>query len=178
LTPDQKARIEAIRAANRTPQARAREAAVRAEYADRPGHDELTRRGTIESERATTMGAVAALLAATAAVRRAREAKGLSLTEVSRRSGLPLPALSRLESGKNARPAFETLARYASGVGLEVEVLVREKRENELPRSTARDEVLAVRSADLDRLLATIHGQIDALRACSHAAISAAGDDT
>ncbi len=100
------------------------------------------------------------------------------MTEVSLRSGLPLPALSRLESGKNPRPSFETLARYASGVGLEVDVVVRERAENERQPSTAEEEVLAVRSADLDRLLATIHGQIDALRASSHGTAPAASADT
>ncbi len=177
LTPEQRARIEAIRVANRTPEARARQAAVREEYADKPGLVELIQRGQADSERITTMGAVGALLKATAVVRRAREAKGLSLTDVSRRSGLPLPALSRLESGKNPRPTFETLARYASGVGLEVNVIIREKGESEHRTSTAEDEVLTVRSADLDRLVATIQGQIDAFRASSHGATSAAGGD-
>jgi hypothetical protein len=36
LSPEQRARIEAIRAKDRTPDARAREAAIRAEYADKP----------------------------------------------------------------------------------------------------------------------------------------------
>jgi transcriptional regulator with XRE-family HTH domain len=176
LTPEQRARIEAIRAANRTPEARARQAAIREEYADKPGLHELIRRGEADPERITTMGSLGALLKATATVRRAREAKGLSLTEVSRRSGLPLPALSRLESGKNPRPSFETLARYAAGVGLEVDVVVREPEESGRLTSAAEDEILAVRSVDLDRLLATIHGQIDALRASSHGIAPAAGD--
>lgn len=97
------------------------------------------------------------------------------LTEVSRRSGLPLPALSRLESGKNPRPSFETLARYAAGVGLEVDVVVREREESGRLTSASEDEILAVRSVDLDRLLATIHGQIDALRASSLGTAPAAG---
>ncbi len=99
------------------------------------------------------------------------------MTEVSRRSGLPLPALSRLESGKNPRPTFETLARYAAGVGLELDIVVRERREAEHSPATAKDEVLAVRSADLDRLLATIHGQVNALRASAQVTATGAGDD-
>ena len=114
LTPEQRARIEAIRVANRTPQARGRQALIRAEYADRPSLDELIRRGAVDRDDITTMGGMGALLKATAQVRKTREAKGLSLTEVARRSGLPLPALSRLESGKNPRPSFETFARYAA----------------------------------------------------------------
>jgi transcriptional regulator with XRE-family HTH domain len=170
LTPEQRARIEAIRAANRTPEARARQAAIREEYADKPGLDELIRREEVDPERITTMGALGALLKAMAAVRRAREAQGISLTEVSRRSGLPLPALSRLESGKNPRPTFETLARYAAGVGLDIDIVVRRREERDRSPSTAPDEILAVRSADLDRLLSTLHGQIDTLRASSRVA--------
>jgi Helix-turn-helix domain len=129
LIPEQRARIEAIWVANRTPQARARQALIRAQYADRPGLDELVRRGAIDRDGITTMGAMGALLKATAQARKTRDAKGLSLTDLARRSGLPLPALSRLESGKNPRPSFETFACYAAGVGLEVVVAVRKKRE-------------------------------------------------
>jgi transcriptional regulator with XRE-family HTH domain len=172
LTPEQRARIEAIRAENRMPEARARQAAIREEYADKPGLDELVRQGKADAERVTTMGALGALLKATADVRRARQTKGLSLTEVSRRSGLPLATLSRLESGKNPRPTFETLARYAAGVGLYVDVSVRERGEKQREPSGREDEVLAVRAADLDRLVSMIHGQVDAIRAASHAAPS------
>ncbi len=172
LTPEQRARIEAIRAENRTPDARAREAAIREEYAGRPDLDELVRQGKADAERVTTMGALGALLKATAAVRRARLAKGLSLTEVSRRSGLPLATLSRLEAGKNPRPTFETFARYAAGVGLDVDISVREREESQRPPSSREDEVLAVRAADLDRLLSMIHGQVDAIRSASLPALS------
>jgi transcriptional regulator with XRE-family HTH domain len=178
LTPEQRARIEAIRAESRTPEARARQAAIREEYADRPGLDELVRRGQADPERVTTMGALGALVKATADVRRARQAKGLSLTEVSRRSGLPLATLSRLESGKNPRPTFETLARYAAGVGLDLAISVRERGESPRQPSGPEDEVLAVRAADLDRLLSVIHGEVDAIRAAAHAGHSpAVGSD-
>ena len=72
MTPEQRGRIEAIRAANRNPEARARQAAIRAEYADKPSLDELIRQEKIDPERITTMGAIGALLKATAAVRGAR----------------------------------------------------------------------------------------------------------
>ena len=173
LTPEQQARIAAIRAANHTPEARARQAAIREQYADRPGLDALVQRGEVDPERITTMGAVGSLLKATAAVRRAREAKGLSLTEVSRRSGLPLPALSRLESGRNPRPTFETLARYAAGVGLDVKIVVRDRVGCERRPVAEGDEWLAIRAADLDQLLALIHGRIDALRAAARSPASA-----
>ncbi len=91
--------------------------------------------------------------------------------------GLPLPALSRLESGKNPRPAFETLARYAAGVGLEVNVVVRERGESEPRPSPAPDKTFVVRSTDLDGLLATIQERIQALRASSQAATPAVGGE-
>jgi transcriptional regulator with XRE-family HTH domain len=174
LTPEQRARIEAIRAANRTPEARARQEAIREEYAAKPGLDELICRGEISPERITTMGAMGALLKATADVRNSREAQGLSLTEVARRSGLPLPALSRLESGKNPRPTFETLARYAAGVGLEVDVIVRERAPAHRRPTAQGDEMLVIRAADLDQVLAKIHGQIEALRDSAHGTASVA----
>jgi transcriptional regulator with XRE-family HTH domain len=168
LTPEQRARIEAIRAASRTPEARASQAAIREAYAEKPSLGELIRRGEVAPDRITTMGAIATLLKATAAIRKSREAKNLSLTDVSRRSGLPLPTLSRLESGKNPRPTFETLSRYAMGVGLELEIVVRDQVPGcEERPADQEDEVLAVRAADLDQLLAMIHGRIDALRVSS-----------
>ena len=172
LTTEQRARIEAIRAANQTPEARARQEAVRQDYADKPGLDELIHRGKVSPEHITTMGAMGALLKATAAVRNSREAKGLSLTEVARRSGLPLPALSRLESGKNPRPTFETLARYAAGVGLDVDVVVRERVPTPRRPTTEADEMIVIRAADLDQVLSMIHGHIDALRDSAHGAAS------
>ena len=175
LTPEQWARIEAIRAANRTPEARARQEAIREEYTDKPGLDELIRRGEVDPERITTMGAMGALLKATADVHKTPgEAKELSLTEVARRSGLPLPALSRLESGKNPRPTFETLARYAAGVGLEVDIVVREPSAADRRPTAERDEMLVIRAADLDQVLAMIHGHIEALRDAAHGAASVA----
>jgi transcriptional regulator with XRE-family HTH domain len=178
LSTEQRARIEAVRTESRTAEARAHQAAIRAEYADKPSLAELIRSEKIDPDRVTKMGAVGELVKATASVRKAREAKRLSLTEVSRRSGLPLPTLSRLEAGKNLRPTFETLARYASGVGLEIGIVVREKGAPARPPSGTDDEVIAVRSAVLDQLEATIHREIDALRGSSRTASSAAKAET
>lgn len=49
--------------------------------------------------------------------KRAREAAGLTLAEVSRRCGIDQPALSRLENGHNKNPTLHTLWRYAAAVG-------------------------------------------------------------
>jgi DNA-binding XRE family transcriptional regulator len=50
-------------------------------------------------------------------IKRAREAAGLTLGEVSRRCGIDQPALSRLETGHNKNPTLDTLWRYAAAVG-------------------------------------------------------------
>ena len=50
-------------------------------------------------------------------IKRAREAAGLTLAEVSRRCGIDQPALSRLENGHNKNPTLDTLWRCADAVG-------------------------------------------------------------
>jgi transcriptional regulator with XRE-family HTH domain len=47
-----------------------------------------------------------------------RQTRGLSLSEISRRLGIDLASLSRLEGRKNPNPTFETLSRYAEALGL------------------------------------------------------------
>src|SRR4051812_2726087 len=117
LTPEQKAKIEDIRRAPRTPEARARHKAIREQFEDKPGLGDLLRRGEVDRDQITTMGAIGELHRAMAAVHRMRQAKGLKMTEVARRAEMSPAALSRLEGGKNIRPTFETLARYAAAVG-------------------------------------------------------------
>ena len=51
------------------------------------------------------------------ALRQARERAGLSLAEVTLRSGIDAPALSRLENGQNPNPTLATLSRYAQALG-------------------------------------------------------------
>ena len=47
----------------------------------------------------------------------AREAQGLSLAEMTERTGMDRSALSKLETGHRPNPTLETLARYAEAVG-------------------------------------------------------------
>jgi DNA-binding XRE family transcriptional regulator len=47
----------------------------------------------------------------------AREKKGLSLADVTERSGMDRSALSKLETGQRPNPTVETLVRYAEAVG-------------------------------------------------------------
>jgi DNA-binding Xre family transcriptional regulator len=50
-------------------------------------------------------------------LKEAREAKGLSLADVTELTGMDRSALSKLETGQRANPTVETLVRYAEAVG-------------------------------------------------------------
>ena len=56
----------------------------------------------------------------------AREAKGLSLADVTERTGMDRSALSKLETGQRANPTVETLVRYAEAVGKRLVVSLTE----------------------------------------------------
>ena len=47
----------------------------------------------------------------------AREAKGLSLSDLTKLTGMDRSALSKLETGQRANPTVATLVRYAEAVG-------------------------------------------------------------
>ena len=47
----------------------------------------------------------------------AREAKGLSLSDLTELTGMDRSALSKLETGQRTNPTVETLIRYAGAVG-------------------------------------------------------------
>ena len=47
----------------------------------------------------------------------AREAQGLSLSDLTERTGMDRSALSKLETGRRPNPTVETLVRYAEAVG-------------------------------------------------------------
>ena len=47
----------------------------------------------------------------------ARKAKGLSLADLTERTGMDRSALSKLETGQRVNPTVETLVRYAEAVG-------------------------------------------------------------
>lgn len=50
-------------------------------------------------------------------LRAAREAKGLSLADLTELTGMDRSALSKLETGQRLNPTLETLERYAAAVG-------------------------------------------------------------
>ncbi len=55
-------------------------------------------------------------------LRKAREGLGLSLADVTERTGMDRSALSKLETGQRPNPTVETLVRYAEAVGKRVVV--------------------------------------------------------
>jgi DNA-binding phage protein len=60
------------------------------------------------------------------ALKAAREQRGLSLTEMSRRSGIDRARLSRLETDAHANPTLETLSRMAQALDVELRITVVE----------------------------------------------------
>jgi predicted transcriptional regulator len=70
-------------------------------------------------ERMATLDQLQDLLAQ---LKAAREARGLSLADVTRITGMDRSALSKLETGQRANPTVETLVRYAEAVGKHVVV--------------------------------------------------------
>ena len=95
---------------------RARHRAIRAMFQDwHPSPEELIASG--EGANFALQGEYRQLRPFLEELRRAREAAGLTLAEVSRRCGIDQPALSRLENGYNRNPTLDTLWRYAAAVG-------------------------------------------------------------
>lgn len=101
LTPEARARLEAIRARRRTPEGRAEEeairAAVRIEFPPlRPDPETL---------------------AILAELRRERQRQGLNLDEIAERSGILRAALGGLEDGRIPDPTIGLLRQYAAALG-------------------------------------------------------------
>jgi ribosome-binding protein aMBF1 (putative translation factor) len=101
LTPEQRAALEEVRARHRTPEARAEDARVRE---------------AVQQE-FPPLEADESLRALLAAFRTERERQGLSLTDVSERTGMERSVISRLELGKIPNPTYQTLRTYARALG-------------------------------------------------------------
>jgi hypothetical protein len=105
------------RKTERTPEELAELKAERERFSrTRPGPEELTGSGDFDGP--SRQGDLMALLSALATLRQERERQGLSLADVSERSGLEKAMLSRLENGKILNPTVATLWRYADAVGM------------------------------------------------------------
>lgn len=113
LTPEQKARVEAIRTKNRSSEARAEEKRVREAL-----ETECRATGTIKTTGdGTTMSDLVAFRRFVMSLRDERQRLGLSLADVAERAKIDKGALSRLENGQQLNPTVNTLARYARALG-------------------------------------------------------------
>jgi DNA-binding XRE family transcriptional regulator len=65
------------------------------------------------------------LLLAMIELKKTREALGLSLADVSARTGIDRGSISKLENGL-ANPTFETIGRYAAGLGKRVGIILED----------------------------------------------------
>jgi DNA-binding XRE family transcriptional regulator len=118
----------------RTAEDRARHKAIREMFRDwRPSPEELI--ASREGANFDLHGEYRELRPFVEAIKRSREAAGLTLAEVSRRCGIDQPALSRLENGHNSNPTLDTLWRYAAAVGRRL-VLTTEAIRDTRPAAT------------------------------------------
>ncbi len=90
---------------------------------ERPSLDDL--RATGDASEAVEHGEYLDLRAMLIAIKRHRQAQGLSLADVADRSGMDRSAISRLENGVYVNPTVDTLYRYAEAVGTQIGFSVR-----------------------------------------------------
>jgi len=129
MTPEQREAVDAARARFRTPEARARHAAIRERFEHRPGPDALYEMGEISAESRDRMKAEleagppdGPLRRLVAALRAERERQGLSLAAVAERAGMDRAAVHKIEIMANRNPTVDTLERYAAALGKTVEL--------------------------------------------------------
>jgi len=84
----------------------------------RPGLEELLATG--DAVDVVSQGEYMDLRAMLAALKKSREQRGMSLTDVANQSGMDRAAISRLENGVYANPTVDTLYRYAQAIGAEI----------------------------------------------------------
>ena len=82
----------------------------------RPSPEELEASGDYEAP--VRMGDYLEMMELAAALKSEREKAGLSLADVSAKTGLDRAAISRLENGVRDNPTIGTLGRYARALGL------------------------------------------------------------
>jgi hypothetical protein len=141
---DHKDKGDKVRPAARwTAKDRARHQAIRDKFRDRhPSPEELIATG--EGENFDLQGQYRDLRPFVEEIKRAREAAGFTLADVSRRCGIDQPALSRLENGHNKNPTLDSLWRYAAAVGRRL-VLATEVIRDTRPTQVKAKRVRAAR---------------------------------
>lgn len=73
-----------------------------------------------------------------AEARKAREGRGLSLSQVADRMGVDHATVSRLESGKQPNPTVNTVMRYVEAIGLRVAWGMADRDDGPIPRGEGR----------------------------------------
>ena len=108
------ARQRVYRQTPRTPEEAARDREIRERIQNsKPTIEQMEGQGSVF----LPLGDVLAMHAIGFRLRAEREKQGLPQSEVSRRAGMDVPALSRIETGKNPNPTLETLGRIAKALG-------------------------------------------------------------
>lgn len=107
-----------FRANPKTPAERAREKALRDQLQrERPSLDDLVETGKVDPDATMTMGMYFDIQRALQGLKKERLRRGLSIGDVSQRSGIDRAVISRLENGKQDNPTVATLMRYAAAIG-------------------------------------------------------------
>ena len=103
-----------------TPEDRKRHQAIREAVKDKPSLEELVARGELRGQ-PIPLGTYLSLRLLLRDLRQMRERAGLTLAEVSERSGMDKAMLSRLENGHVPNPGVETISRYLNALDKGIE---------------------------------------------------------
>ncbi|HEY7428564.1 MAG TPA: helix-turn-helix transcriptional regulator [Gemmataceae bacterium] len=122
---------------NWTAKEKARHAAIRERFRNKPSIEELVASGELSGE-PMPLGDYLSVCQAVAALKKAREAAGLSLADVSARCGIDRAQLSRIENGQHMNPTVSTLSRYAHALGMRW-VWRLEKEAEETPAAATKN---------------------------------------
>ena len=103
----------------RTPEERRQLKEIRERFQrEKPSLKRLLASG--DATEVVSQGEYVGLLKLLGALKRHRESRGMSLADVSARSGMDRGAVSRLENGVYLNPTVDTLYRYAAAIGAEI----------------------------------------------------------
>ncbi|MBS0207901.1 MAG: helix-turn-helix transcriptional regulator [Planctomycetes bacterium] len=102
----------------------ARDEAIRAKYQNKPTLESLSASGDYLPP--LKQQHYFELLHALRRLKELRELHGLSLAEVSKRSGMDRSAISKLENGVFTNPTYATLENYAQAVGANLRFVIEE----------------------------------------------------
>jgi DNA-binding XRE family transcriptional regulator len=120
-----------------TPEEQARIDAIREKYQrEKPGPDQLAASG--EYEGPVQAGAYWEVRRVMAELKAERERQGLTLAQLAERSGLDKGAISKLETGRQVNPTVDTLSRIAAGLGVRIGLTLQPEGETGRGKEPAR----------------------------------------